>query len=610
MDDAPFNRELLELLARAEGPTAQRALIQALQATKGPLQAAVLAQLLGRDQQEVWARVAGLLPALHDPARQLLRDDVALLEPLARVGLSSEDPSVRLNVVGLLAKGMYASCAYLLSGGVNDSVALVRNRAAEALLALVRKYLHDGQAMAEYLAPAVAATMRNYRVHECREVMQSAVALGFRCPEEILVQLDRPANRLTGTLMGVLRTMDPAEAAEFVLSSLRFGLVGQTAKSYICQADWTALAQLGAHEHWLALRPIAEALAGIRHLRIVAEDPAGIGELSAEVQGGALRLVMACGISAKLRQTLLGVALSGEASLARAALPLVFTVGKDPVELLLMALHGPHKDVRSVAAARIIAGGVDVNLTEHLLESLSRLDEPVRTMVGQFLAADNFQRYWRSYKRLDGPVRVAAGKALLKLDRRVVDLLAGRLVGRDVNDQLQAVQMSRQMKISGRFANSLCRLACRAPAMVRSAAAAALGEVEGFDSCSTLARCLGDADPRVQANAVEALANLGADPSAALDKINSPHNRVRANVVLWLLKRQHPQGPMALAAMLTDSLPAHRISALWVVRTLAYAPATALLRRLATGDSETRIRARAASTLQVVADADREAVAV
>ena len=103
MDDAPFNRELLELMARAEGPTARRALTQALQATNGPLQAAVLGQLLSRRQQAVWAQVAGLLPALDDPACQLLRDDAAMLEPLARVGMSSEDPSVRLNVVNLLA---------------------------------------------------------------------------------------------------------------------------------------------------------------------------------------------------------------------------------------------------------------------------------------------------------------------------------------------------------------------------------------------------------------------------------------------------------------------------------------------------------------------------
>ena len=276
----------------------------------------------------------------------------------------------------------------------------------------------------------------------------------------------------------------------------------------------------------------------------------------------------------------------------------VFTVGGDSTELVLMALHSRYADLQAAGAARIIAGGADARLTEHLLGTLGRMAKPTGGILGQYLAADSFGRYWRCYKRLGEGVRTAAGKALLKLDRHVAVHLAGRLVGRDVNDQVQATQMVRQIGLADQFADSLCRLARQGDRVVRSAAAAALGDAKGYDPCSTLVRCMGDADSRVQANAVEALARMGGDSSSAMDKVTSRHNRVRANAIKWLLETGNRQGEMALAAMLTDHRPAHRASALWVVRTLHHLPADTILRRLALEDEDTKIRARAASTLR------------
>ncbi|NQU76940.1 MAG: HEAT repeat domain-containing protein, partial [Planctomycetes bacterium] len=293
---------------------------------------------------------------------------------------------------------------------------------------------------------------------------------------------------------------------------------------------------------------------------------------------------------------------------ALAAWPFVLTQDEQVTELALMALHSGRKELQGLAAARIMAGGVDVNLTEHLLGSLAEIAEPVRGIVGQFLASDGFDRYWRSYKRLDKTVRAAAGKALLKLDGRVADLVAGRLAGRDVGEQLQATQIVRQLKLAGRFLQPLCRLARHGNVKVRSAATAALGEAEGFDARTAVARCLDDTDPRVQANAVEALAMLSEDASAVADKVASPYNRVRANATKWLLQQGSPQAEMALATMLTDIRPPHRISALWVVKKLNYEPAADIVQRMAMRDEEPAIRARAAECLKTLKATQAEEV--
>jgi HEAT repeat protein len=128
----------------------------------------------------------------------------------------------------------------------------------------------------------------------------------------------------------------------------------------------------------------------------------------------------------------------------------------------------------------------------------------------------------------------------------------------------------------------------------------ALADVKTFDARSTLARCLHDDDERVQANAVEALAAGGGAASIVADKMDSAHNRTRANAIKWLLEAGHPAGPKALTAMLTDTRAAHRLSALWVVKMLRYAGASTVLDQLAIRDTDAKVRARAASVRRLL----------
>ena len=538
------------------------------------------------------------MPALELPARQVLLADEGSLERSARLGLAEPDPTVRLNVLSLLAEQSRPFLAYLLASAVSDPIALVRNQAAKALQSLVRQYIGNPAAIAQYIAPAVNQAMRSYSFHQAGDVVKAAVMLGWRCADDTMELMDRPVSQLGGPVQAALKELPPAESAGFILSALRHKSLGHAARLYITRADWPTLGALGAYEHWLSLSPIRKAVGEIRAIRVVNEDPAGLAELPAAQQGGALRLVMASGVSQPAKDTLLGLALTAEAAAARAAIPFVVQREQIATELLLLGLHSRHAEVQTVAAARIIAGGADKHLTEHLLESLPGLAEPVRGVVSQHLAGDSFRRYWNNYRQLDKAAQTAAGKALVKLDSRVVDLLAGRLICRDPNQQFQAVQMIRQLNMVRRFEDALCDLARHGDRMIRSAAVHALGQLDNYQARATLAGCLHDKDARVQANAVEALAALGGNPSAVQDKIDSEFNRVRANAIKWLLECRHPRGDMALAAMLTDGRTPHRISALWVVKTLRYQPAEAILDRLALHDSDAKVRARSATILR------------
>jgi len=595
MDGERFNGMLLALLGRTDGAAAERALMQVLQAAEGPLQRCAMRELLGRRGGSGATAVARKIPTLDAPARDALLADMALLEPVARAALRDDDESIRLTALEMLQTTQRASSAYLLVGAVTDSAPAVRARAAEAIVQLLRRHRDDPTAMNDHLIPAVTSGVRGLASHRCGDLLKAAVLLGRHCNRDVFRQINLPANRLTEVFARVLRDLQPDEAAEFVFMALPYPHAGNVSRSYIAQASWDALAALGARDWWRLLKPIGAGLLEIHHLRAVAADPQGLSDLDGESQACALRLVLACGIAAKLRRTLIGQALAGPQPAALTAAPYALDGPESSPETILLALHCPHKDVQAAAAARILAAGIDGHMTQHLLKSLPALAEPVQAVVGQYLAARSFDRYWHSYSRLGQEVRAAAGRALLKLDARVVDLLAGRLAGSDVNEQMQAIQLIRQLSMADRYAAQLARMARSGDRMVRSGAVAALGVVNAFDARSTLARCLDDEDMRVQANAIEALERAGCEPSTVLDKLDSPNNRVRANAIKWLVQADHSQGAMALADMLTDPRASHRISATWVVKVLNYRPAAALVRRLAKNDPDTQVRARMAT---------------
>jgi len=600
MDGERFNGALLALLGRTDGAAAERALVQVLQVAGGALQHCAMRELLTHRGAAAAAAVARRIPTLDGPAQDALLADLSLLEPVARAALRDDTESIRLDALGMLAQSGRASCAYLLIGAVTDSSPAVRARAAGAVLDLLRRHRGDPVAMRDHLIPAVTAGARNLASHRSADLLKAAILLGRKCDRDVLRQINQPGNRLTELLARVLRNLAVDEAAEFVLMALPYAHAGSVSRSYIAQASWRTLAALGAVDWWALLAPIRSALAEIHHLRAAAEDPHGLTDLAPAAQACALRLALACGLAGKLRRTLIGEGLAASAPAAMAAAPHALEGEDSAPETILMALHSRHADAQTAAAAKILSAGIDSHLTHHLLKSLPTLTETTRTVVGQYLAARSFDRYWHSYARLGRDVRAAAGRALLKLDGRVADLLAGRLAGRDVNEQMQAIQMIRQLQMADRYAGQLARMARQGDRMVRSASVAALGMVDRFDARSTLARCLDDDDMRVQANAIEALGRAGCEPSAVLDKLDSPNNRVRANAIKWLLEAGNPQASMALADMLTDPRKSHRISAVWVVKAVGYKPAAGLVRRLATTDPDIKVRARMASAVMML----------
>jgi HEAT repeat protein len=127
-------------------------------------------------------------------------------------------------------------------------------------------------------------------------------------------------------------------------------------------------------------------------------------------------------------------------------------------------------------------------------------------------------------------------------------------------------------------------------------------------------RVLNDVDPRVRANAIEVLeARQGAaflPMLAERARAAGSNNRERANAIKALHHMKVKTAHVALASMLNDPRPEHRVSALWALRSIGLWQLLNDVGRLAKEDGNLRVRRYALGVLRGVAEMMRAAKAM
>lgn len=228
---------------------------------------------------------------------------------------------------------------------------------------------------------------------------------------------------------------------------------------------------------------------------------------------------------------------------------------------------------------------------------------------------------------------------------------SGANVAMEVENRLAAIQVARRLGLARVIAMDLAALLEPARGgstidpRLAATAAAALGDVDDAVSRDALRRALSHADARVRANAVEAIgvqrlavedATTGRDRDygSLIELKGDPHHRVRANAIRALLQLPpacpkerkaarrangvlegkprvyEPVAVDALAAMLGDERPAHRLAGVWLAgRVLAggqgrlgtaWNGLSARLTEIGGQDADDRVRARAAGVCERV----------
>jgi hypothetical protein len=222
-----------------------------------------------------------------------------------------------------------------------------------------------------------------------------------------------------------------------------------------------------------------------------------------------------------------------------------------------------------------------------------------------------WEQYWDDFEMLPAERRFLLGETVLRNRAEVLAGLGVRCRSESAAERRKAVEVIRYLEVEEALAVALRLLARDGDATVRSAALAALGAVRARGNRRLFVEALEDEDPRVRANALDAMDRQGlADGlESARRLLRDRHQRVRANAISGLLRLGDRRAGEELIRLLEDRNRAHRISGLWVVGRMRLAPLLARVRTMAEQDADPVVQRRASDTavvLEVAAETENQ----
>lgn len=235
-------------------------------------------------------------------------------------------------------------------------------------------------------------------------------------------------------------------------------------------------------------------------------------------------------------------------------------------------------------------------LPQLLIRLVNTAPPQVRRLAVEKLAPLGFDRLWAAWPQLDHHHRIAAGKAMIKIDANFHRHLADHLNDSDRHVQLRALSMTDELNQGDFFAPLLIALAAGQNSRIVASAVRALGTVHSPQADQALQRALKHHDSRVRANAVEAIQRTSSTQHVHQLTRMAQHedNRPRANAINALLDMNTANAVDAINTMLDDDRTNHRISALWLVEAVGLLHVATHVAEMSIRDPDTQVRKRAA----------------
>lgn len=597
----------LDLLRRMRRPVRDAAIAAALAASEGSETDALVAEIiaLAEDPRSrgLLIEAASIWPRLSLEARR------ALLPALGSLGLHRV-------VAGVLEHGGFPSRLAALSlvtdtqpeDDANSTRLLAPIRAAiealqvpdmddpEVARLLTRLVWTSGSELRESLDAPLASAARSYERHRCDDLMDALLEVAPHPGPDLarwLREDDEPGHL---ALRGAVRRLKSSRAGTLCVELLHTAPI-----SGACVARLEALvspedrARQMLAAHLLSSRDRSSALSRLTNPVRLLPDPDDVAAMPARARLGYLRWLAALSLKpARLLERL--DALSTDTDPRVRLMTARHIAGASPSpesDRVLARLAGDVDPRVATAAAGVLAGA----RSEHRRDAIVGLIGPLslsphaavraiaEDIVRTATRGENGRRVW-----------IDASEA-----RRAMG--SGRDVARDLRDQIHsrerqqvmdAIDVALRLGLAPRLTNELIDAARSSDAYVAAKAARALAHARDRGAGSELERLVEHKDPRVRADALEALGSLRSDADLARFCAH-PTPRVRANAVRALLRApgRSLEGRAALAEMLADERPDHRRSALWVVQRCGVTPMADRVAEIVRHDANEDVRRRA-----------------
>lgn len=630
--------DALAMLARSPNEAADDVLLDALRLGGASEQPAVLRAILDRANVRSCTGLVETYEKLPDALQRDVLRNLGRLYPALREMARSDAASRRLAAINLIGIGHAGKLAYLLAENLNSPDETIAKAASASLSAMARwvvrsvkslqtdhfpidpgtdpslarrllwNDLNDNRADIEEVIARGAELLKGSRQHE----MVDALLMLFENADAAAMALLNPTRgNVPVPLTRKLQLTPEAEhVPAFLLAASRCG-VRHTFGVVFAKLDQTPqLEALIRRTHWLADHQLQlclrQATSGAWcDLSAIASD--ALKRPAKQIPSVASWIVASGLTEAQQDDRLAQLAAGCDDPVARARLlrRVIDRPSPQSTALLRLLVNDADPCVARIAV-RALARAKPRDLEQTLLPLLNGSSDSVRRVISRLVGQNGFDVYWEKFDKMDRVLRQTAGRAMLKLLPDALDRLRRHLASGPPEQRIRAMQIVQELELAATFSQELVDLCAHSSPRVRSKAVMIAGQAPGMTESdrrrleAIVERAASDPDARVRANAIEVMESRGPGKyvEVLIDRARSGQNRERANAIKALNKMNSGAVGKHLLAMLRDPRPEHRISAMWLLRRIAWWKLVSEVARLAREDDQGRVRRYALGVLQ------------
>ncbi len=603
-------------LSRQVNLAADDALAEALPDLEGDAQQSALSLLLRRGHLPSLGKVVHAAMEEDGALRSSVFDNLTEFSTAISNVIRSSSFIKREVVISILTESRRIEAAPVLSEALRLRCQRTRSLAALALREITSTWLANRHDQTEteknhaskILADALSQAIDSWERHLQIGALEAVSWLGWHLAGSVAQKLHQPRTRMAIPMLDLIASAKHANQAEFLVCALGIETLRSAAAKAIGLASSDAMRGAILSAAWLlADREVSRGCRWIKQCSWLGAQADDLLKLEAPMVESALKFVGATGLPESDKASFFACCMQdSRPAVQRAAFWQLCENTNEPSTDVLQLLVSRRQEpfVFSAESELYRRGMKSMPPKRSQMLPMPMVRSAANEETPGLDAANGEETNSLLSGQDDNLDAVDKLKAFHDRDPQLLlRSIRSKLASSSSSDRLQGLKVISQLKLESALMDSIYKLACDHDNQVRSTVMSMLVALPGPTSIRLLRGALYDADPRVQANAVESMDSLNFAGRVDVTKplLSSPNSRVRANAVKSLLKLEIGDAAEALLDMLDEDSRSQRLSALWVVERLKLRSLFDKLDALSEGDPDPKIRRRASRVMSGLA---------
>ena len=585
--------------------------------TADPLSARLIAMsLLDRGRDDALISLVLQYHRLEQDVQDIIVARCSNLDGALRRAAAYQDGRGPANVIRIIGRSRTPRLAYLVAEQIRHGPQPLREEAARCLFELAgwvataagpgRNTSLDAR-NCQFLQSAIEDLVCLYRHNPEPDLLHAMMALAPRRMAKSIQYLSAEQSDALPDLRRLLEQPDPVCVRRAMLMLVPVPTLTDAVHRGL---RWLGSGNLGhvlENAHLLVSPPIAKALRTINKNEL-SPSTEQIESMTPAQSRGLPRWIMALPLLPRVKvEKLAALRVIEDAPTRLASLRELIRFPRlkpadnaaDPHPAIARFCDDPDPSIARIATLELIRRR-PADLPAILLRIVNAGHADVRAIAGRALAPMGFERLWQGWPKLTYEQRLAAGRALLKLDSGFLMQVGKKLDNPDDIIRLRTLAIIHMLNQGALFEQALLILATDPNRMIASAAVRALGSADSPNVRTALESALEHPDSRVRANAVEALEQLRSTRHVhrLVEMARQDDNRPRANAIKALMKMRTSDSMAFLTRMLADRRPNHRRSALWMVESIGVIEVARQVAEISVSDPDREVKSQAGEVVQ------------